>query len=392
MPTRSPGWMARSAPSRRSFAPRRSVSLRSVITGPECSQLRHFPPSSSGSPAILRPVNDLGPHRLHPPGPLPSYLPDPAHACDRVLPEPRCLTSFADLGLRPELLKAVEEQGYTTPTPIQVQAIPLVLTGRDVMGGAQTGTGKTAGLHAAPPATARASREHERLARAPSGARADPRADARARGAGRGERPRLRQVRPAPEHADLRRRADGPADRGAAARRRDPGRDAGSPPRSRAAAHAQPLAGRDLRARRGRPHARHGVHPRREAHRGAAHLAQAEPAVLGHAHRRDPYAREIVPARPDRGAGRAEARDRRPRLARRPSGDARAQARAPRASRQVAEHQPGARLRRDPHRREPARVSAEPRGRARRRRSTAIARRPSVCRRSRTSRRARSVS
>ena len=56
------------------------------------------------------------------------------------------MTSFADLGLRPELLKAVEEQGYTTPTPIQVQAIPLVLTGRDVMGGAQTGTGKTAGF------------------------------------------------------------------------------------------------------------------------------------------------------------------------------------------------------------------------------------------------------
>jgi ATP-dependent RNA helicase RhlE len=56
------------------------------------------------------------------------------------------LTTFADLGLRPELLKAVAEQGYETPTPIQVQAIPLVLAGRDVMGGAQTGTGKTAGF------------------------------------------------------------------------------------------------------------------------------------------------------------------------------------------------------------------------------------------------------
>ena len=56
------------------------------------------------------------------------------------------MTSFADLGLRPELLKAVEEQGYTSPTPIQAQAIPLVLAGRDVMGGAQTGTGKTAGF------------------------------------------------------------------------------------------------------------------------------------------------------------------------------------------------------------------------------------------------------
>jgi ATP-dependent RNA helicase RhlE len=56
------------------------------------------------------------------------------------------LTTFAELGLRPELLQAVEEQGYTTPTPIQVQAIPHVLAGRDVMGGAQTGTGKTAGF------------------------------------------------------------------------------------------------------------------------------------------------------------------------------------------------------------------------------------------------------
>ena len=55
-------------------------------------------------------------------------------------------TSFAELGLRPELLRAVEEAGYTTPTPIQIQAIPVVLAGKDVMGGAQTGTGKTAGF------------------------------------------------------------------------------------------------------------------------------------------------------------------------------------------------------------------------------------------------------
>jgi ATP-dependent RNA helicase RhlE len=54
------------------------------------------------------------------------------------------LPSFAELNLRPELLKAIEEQGYTEPTPIQVQAIPHVLAGRDVLGGAQTGTGKTA--------------------------------------------------------------------------------------------------------------------------------------------------------------------------------------------------------------------------------------------------------
>jgi ATP-dependent RNA helicase RhlE len=54
--------------------------------------------------------------------------------------------SFADLGLSPELLRAVTEAGYTEPTPIQRQAIPVVLAGGDVMGGAQTGTGKTAGF------------------------------------------------------------------------------------------------------------------------------------------------------------------------------------------------------------------------------------------------------
>ncbi len=54
--------------------------------------------------------------------------------------------SFESLGLRAELVRAVSEKGYSTPTPIQQQAIPLVLEGRDIMGGAQTGTGKTAGF------------------------------------------------------------------------------------------------------------------------------------------------------------------------------------------------------------------------------------------------------
>ncbi|MEI6559435.1 MAG: DEAD/DEAH box helicase [Rhodospirillaceae bacterium] len=52
--------------------------------------------------------------------------------------------SFSDLGLGPDVLKAVEDAGYTQPTPIQEQAIPLVLQGRDILGCAQTGTGKTA--------------------------------------------------------------------------------------------------------------------------------------------------------------------------------------------------------------------------------------------------------
>ena len=54
--------------------------------------------------------------------------------------------SFADLGLSDELLRAVSEAGYDDPTPIQRQAIPSVLMGRDIIGIAQTGTGKTAGF------------------------------------------------------------------------------------------------------------------------------------------------------------------------------------------------------------------------------------------------------
>src|SRR5271154_7493909 len=52
--------------------------------------------------------------------------------------------SFENLGLSPTVLQAIAEKGYVTPTPIQEQAIPIVLMGRDVLGCAQTGTGKTA--------------------------------------------------------------------------------------------------------------------------------------------------------------------------------------------------------------------------------------------------------
>src|SRR5699024_4254204 len=52
--------------------------------------------------------------------------------------------SFSDFGLHPQILQAISETGYTSPTPIQAQALPVVMDGRDVMGAAQTGTGKTA--------------------------------------------------------------------------------------------------------------------------------------------------------------------------------------------------------------------------------------------------------
>ncbi|HSY26561.1 MAG TPA: DEAD/DEAH box helicase, partial [Burkholderiaceae bacterium] len=53
---------------------------------------------------------------------------------------------FEDFGLSPDILRALADQGYVHPTPIQAEAIPIVLQGRDVMGAAQTGTGKTAGF------------------------------------------------------------------------------------------------------------------------------------------------------------------------------------------------------------------------------------------------------
>jgi ATP-dependent RNA helicase RhlE len=54
--------------------------------------------------------------------------------------------SFSKLGLSDEIVRAVNARGYTQPTPIQMQAIPVVLSGQDILAGAQTGTGKTAGF------------------------------------------------------------------------------------------------------------------------------------------------------------------------------------------------------------------------------------------------------
>ena len=51
---------------------------------------------------------------------------------------------FDELGLKETVLEAVTESGYESPTPIQAQAIPLILDGKDVIGASQTGTGKTA--------------------------------------------------------------------------------------------------------------------------------------------------------------------------------------------------------------------------------------------------------
>ncbi len=78
--------------------------------------------------------------------------------------------TFNTLGLRPELLRALADAGYATPTPVQAQAIPLVLQGRDVLAGAQTGAGKTAAF--ALPLLQRLAQSPAPLKRAPASVRA----------------------------------------------------------------------------------------------------------------------------------------------------------------------------------------------------------------------------
>jgi superfamily II DNA/RNA helicase len=72
--------------------------------------------------------------------------PPPPPPEEVVAPDETPRTTFADLGLSEAVLHAIDDMGYRHPTPIQEQAIPVVLMGRDVLGAAQTGTGKTAGF------------------------------------------------------------------------------------------------------------------------------------------------------------------------------------------------------------------------------------------------------
>ena len=71
--------------------------------------------------------------------PAQEIVPEAVHA-------PIAAIRFQDFGLSPDILRALTDQGYVHPTPIQAEAIPVVMQGRDVMGAAQTGTGKTAGF------------------------------------------------------------------------------------------------------------------------------------------------------------------------------------------------------------------------------------------------------
>ena len=218
--------------------------------------------------------------------------------------------TFDSLGLSADLLQTVAEEGYTLPTPVQAGAIPLVLQGRDLLAAAQTGTGKTAAFVLPDPRPDAPAREHQLLAGSPPGPGPDPGPDARARDAGRRERPDVRADRPAALHRGLRRDPDRSPDQGPARRRRDPRGDAGSAARPRRPADGQPGPGRDPGPRRGGPDARHGLPAGHPPDPRAAPGEPPEPALLGHLLGRHPESVGLDPDRP--GQGRGDGRATRP--------------------------------------------------------------------------------
>ena len=166
---------------------------------------------------------------------------------------------FNELGLSADLLRAVEEQGYETPTPIQREAIPHILEGHDILAGAQTGTGKTAGF-----TLPMLQILGDPLRRPTSSACADPDAHARACRAGQRERSHLRQVPPGaameiyggvsprPQITKIN-RASMLSSQHPVACSIMSGRETSISRR------------RDVCSRRSGPHARHGLHPRHQA-------------------------------------------------------------------------------------------------------------------------------
>jgi superfamily II DNA/RNA helicase len=122
--------------------------LLNHVNAAEANDTAHAEPMDLESPAG---TTDGEPEIVAAPEPGPAETaPAAAATADLVeipaIIEPELLPRFVDLGLSEPILRAIAEKGYEYPTPIQAQAIPAVLAGRDVMGVAQTGTGKTAGF------------------------------------------------------------------------------------------------------------------------------------------------------------------------------------------------------------------------------------------------------
>ena len=208
--------------------------------------------------------------------------------------------TFETLGLSPALLRALAENSYTTPTPIQLEAIPLALAGHDLLGGAQTGTGKTAAFSL--PLLQRLSKETppngprkpRALILTPTRELAVQVADS-IKTYGRHLRLNVTTIfggaGMGPQVDNLRRGIDilvatpGPPDRPHGARQR------------------QARRRRDAGARRSRPHARHGLPAGDQAHPQPRAEGAPDAAVLGDVRGRDQGARAGVHARSEAGAG-----------------------------------------------------------------------------------------
>ena len=244
------------------------------------------------------------------------------------------MTNFSELGLAENVLRALTTEGYVHPTPIQQQAIPPLLEGRDLLGIAQTGTGKTCAF--ATPLLTRLQKFPQARA-AQNGAGAGARPDPRTRGADRRKLSRLWPSRRFPRRDGLRRRRLRAAAQGAARRPRRAGRHPRPPARPPVAGLAPARRHHGGRAGRGRPYARprlSGADPQ-----DFRQIAEdpPDPVLLGHHAERDRDARRRNAAQSGQGFGRPGHQDRGPRGAEGDPGRGRGQAR--RADR--ADEKPG---------------------------------------------------
>ena len=204
---------------------------------------------------------------------------DGVSACSRTRKKPR-LTQFKDLGLNASILKALTDKGYTDPTPIQVAGHP-----RRAWTAATCSASPRPAPARPPPSPCRSF-----TASPPTGSRRRGAAAAasccRRRASWRPRSPRasapMARSSASPSPTVFGGVGHGPQSAGAGARRRRPRRDARPPARPSGRARCGPLQRRDLRPRRGRPDARHGLHRADPADRETPAEAAPEPVLLGH--------------------------------------------------------------------------------------------------------------
>ena len=211
---------------------------------------------------------------------------------------------FMSLGLSKPLLDALAAKDYSQATPIQLQAIPTVLTGRDLLGIAQTGTGKTAAFMLPSLDRLAASRNFPEARPYPH---AGARADARACRADRRQRRRPTAASCACRSASIFGGVpNSKSVRTVVARPRRPRRDPGPPARPHRPARADASRARNPRARRGRPDARPRLHPRAEADRRVGPAQAPDAVLLGHHAEGDQGTCRQISDQPGRSVGHSD--------------------------------------------------------------------------------------